>query len=119
MSEDTPENDRKYSFARTGPAALGAVILAYLSTRSAKGLSATKPQTQEEIENGQEPQRRSVGRRIVNGLLLVAEALGMTTMAMDAIQGEKVGTNLKEMGKYTRNYINQLRNRGQEPEITP
>lgn len=95
----------------------GAVVLLGVGLNRFKAMFGSKPQTQEEIEAGEEPEKKSVIGKIVNGIVSLATAAAGATLAYDAAKGRKFGeTGYEVVGKWTAKRAGEIEN-GQSNEM--
>jgi len=91
------QEKKKFAMKTRVAPAVGAVVVLTVAWNRFKALFGHKPQTEEEIEAGVEPEKKGLFSKVANGLVAVAAAIGGATLAMDAYKGEKIGTTGKDL----------------------
>ena len=102
LAESVDAPKKKMAMAGKVATSVGGVVLLSVAWKRFKAMVSGKAQTEEQIEAGEEPEKKSFFSKLANGLAGIATAVAGATLIHDVAKGNKAGTSGKAvLGKFT------------------
>ena len=119
-AEAVDENDKdkpKVVFNTDSKLAIsaGALVTLGVAWNRFKAMVSGKAQTEEEIEAGEEPEKKGIFSKVVNGVVALASAAAAVSLVLDAKNGKKFGETGRSavgsvIGKWTAKRADEIAN---------